>query len=176
MTAKELPTVDYLRKRLRYEPETGKLFWLDCDDMPNSWRRQFSGKEAFTCVCGGYRTGGIKYSGFRAHRVAWAIHYGEWPSNQIDHINGVRIDNRIKNLRMVTSQENMRNIKMFNTNTSGVTGVSWAKSKSKWLAMISVDGKNKHLGLFNNLEEAAAARAEASARYGFTKRHGTQAP
>ena len=173
MTTKELPAVDYLRKRLRYEPETGKLFWLDCDDMPNSWRLRFAGKEAFTSVCGGYRTGSIKYLGFRAHRVAWAIHYGEWPSNQIDHINGVRIDNRIENLRVVTSQENMRNIKMFNTNTSGVTGVSWVKAREKWMAMISVEGRNKNLGYFQSIDDAKAARAEASTRYGFTKRHGT---
>ena len=173
MTAKELPAVDYLRKRLRYEPETGKLFWLDCAEMPSHWRTQFAGKEAFTSVCGGYRTGGIKYSGFRAHRVAWAIHYGEWPSNQIDHINGIRTDNRIENLRVVTPQENSRNIKMFNTNTSGVTGVSWVKARGKWMAMISVKGRNKNLGYFQSIDEATAVRAEASARYGFTKRHGT---
>lgn len=173
MTAKELPTVDYLRKRLRYDPETGKLFWLDCDDMSNNWRLRFAGKEAFTCVCGGYQTGSIKYSGFRAHRVAWAIHYGEWPSNQIDHINGVRIDNRIENLRTVTSQENMRNIKMFSTNTSGVTGVSWVKARGKWMAMISVEGRNKNLGYFQSIDDAKAARAAAASRYGFSDRHGT---
>lgn len=173
MTSKKLPTVDYLRKRLRYEPETGRLFWLDCESMPNSWRAQFSGTEAFTSVCLGYHTGGIDYAMFRAHRVAWAIYYGEWPSSQIDHINGVRTDNRIENLRVVTQQENMRNLKMSKTNTSGVTGVSWVGSKGKWQATISVGNRNKYLGLFTSIDDAKSAREAASAYYGFSSRHGT---
>ena len=174
MTTKELPTVDYLRKRLRYEPETGKLFWLDYAEMPSHWRTRFAGKEAFITVNGhGYRTGNIDRAKFRAHRVAWAIHYGQWPSRQIDHKNGVRADNRIENLRVVTPQENMRNSKMRCDNASGVSGVSWVKARGKWLARIKIDGRPKHLGLFDSIEDAAAARAEASARYGFSSRHGT---
>jgi hypothetical protein len=67
----------------------------------------------------------------------------------------------------------MRNTALLRNNTSGVCGVSWVKARGKWFAHIKIDGRLKNLGLFNNLEEAAAARAEASARHGFTKRHGT---
>ena len=67
----------------------------------------------------------------------------------------------------------MRNIKMFNTNTSGVTGVSWVKARGKWMAMISVEGRNKNLGYFQSIDDAKAAREAASVRYGFSSRHGT---
>lgn len=174
MTGKNLPSIDYLHKRLRYEPETGKLFWQDCEEMPKRWRTRWAGKEAFTSDNGkGYRQGSIGGMYFEAHRVIWPIHYGEWPSDQIDHINGVRNDNRISNLRVVTAKENRRNASMRSDNTSGVCGVYWHKAGGKWHARIMVDGRSKHLGLFTTFDAAAAARAEASRRYGFTDRHGT---
>jgi hypothetical protein len=174
MTDKNLPSVEYLRKRLRYEPETGKLFWLDCEDMPNCWRAKWSGKAAFTAVgFWGYRIGAINNVSFLAHRISYALHHGNWPSDQIDHINGVRDDNRIANLRVVSPQENLRNASMRSDNTSGVCGVYWHKQTEKWQARIKVDGRFKHLGLFTSIEAAAAARAEASVKYGYTDRHGT---
>lgn len=172
---KSLPSIDYLRKRLRYEPETGKLFWLDYEGMPPMWRSRWAGKEAFTCKDKGYYVGGVDAGGLLAHRVAWAIYHGEWPSNQIDHINGVTIDNRIVNLRVVTTTENARNAHMKSNNTSGITGVVWDKTKRKWKAQIMVNGRCVNLGRFNTLEEAAAARKEAATKYGFTERHGTKA-
>ena len=174
MTDKDLPSIEYLHKRLRYEPETGKLFWRDCDEMSKSWRTRWAGNEAFTCAnsCG-YRQGRIDGVSFTAHRVMWAIHYGEWPSDQIDHINGVRTDNSISNLRVVTNQENGRNKSMRSDNTSGVCGVCWHKGVGKWQARIMIDGRSKHLGFFITFDAAVAARAEASRRCGFTDRHGT---
>ena len=174
MTAKELPAVDYLRKRLRCDPAAGKLFWLDCAEMSYRWRTRYAGKEAFTTVSGnGYLYGSVNSVKMRAHRVIWALCHGEQPSDQIDHINGIRTDNRIENLRVVSRQENMRNTALLRNNTSGVCGVSWNKARGKWLAHIKIDGRLKNIGLFDRLEDAAVARAEASARYGFTKRHGT---
>lgn len=173
MTKHTLPTIDYLRKRLRYEPETGKLFWLACDDMPKKWNTRYAGKEAFIFESkNGYRTGSINSKGLLAHRVAYALHHGEWPSDHIDHINGVPSDNRICNLRAATVTENMRNQKMRNDNTSGICGVNLYKSKNSWRASISINGRSKHLGYFDTIDEAAAARAEASIEYGFTDRHG----
>lgn len=171
---KSLPSVDYLRKRLRYEPETGKLFWLDYEGMPKRWRTRYSGKEAFTSNADGYRQGKIDGVRFLAHRVVWAIHHGEWPNDQIDHINGVKDNNRVSNLRVVSNTENHRNKTMRSDNTSGTTGVYWRKSCRKWTASIMVDSRHKYLGYFDTIEEAAAARKEASAKYGFTERHGTR--
>jgi len=172
---KPLPSVDYLRKRLRYEPETGKLFWLDYEGMPNNWRARWAGKEAFTATADGYRQGKIGRVWFLAHRVAYAIHHEEWPNGPIDHINGVRNDNRINNIRIVSQRENNRNAAMQINNTSGVNGVHWNKASGKWQASIMADNRRKHLGLFDTLEEAAAARKEAAAKYGYTERHGTKA-
>jgi hypothetical protein len=172
---KSLPSVDYLRKRLRYEPETGKLFWLDYEGMPNNWRARFVGKEALTSYSNGYLLGGIGGVLFLAHRVAYAIHHGKWPDDQIDHINGVRDDNRINNLRVVNQQENLRNSNMKRNNTSGITGVVFSKPRGKWLARIGVGYRRIHIGYFDTLEEAAAARKEAATKHGFTERHGTKA-
>lgn len=175
MTEKTLPTPEYLRKRLRYEPETGKLFWLDCDEMPNSWRARWVGKEAFTSDDGhGYRCGTIIGLPFKAHRVVWAIHFNFWPVDQIDHINGARSDNRINNLRAASNQENCCNKSMQKNNSSGITGVSMHNLTQKWSAYIKVNGKQIHLGLFKTIAEAATARSDALARHGFAKRHGAE--
>ena len=171
---KSLLSTDYLRQRLRYEPETGKLFWLDYEGMPNSWRAKWVGKEAFTAQCNGYRRGAIDGVMFYAHRVAYAIHHGEFPDDQLDHINGVKDDNRISNLRAVSNQENMKNMSMRRNNTSGVNGVFWHKPTGKWTAQVRVDRRCKHLGLFDTIEEAVAARKQADTKYGFTERHGTK--
>jgi hypothetical protein len=174
MTAKDLPTVDYLRKRLRYEPDTGKLFWRDCESMPKGWKNRWTGKEAFTAEdCDGYRIGAVNYRTLRAHRVAWAMHFGGWPAGFLDHINGITNNNVIANLRMVTNQENQKNIFMKSHNTSGFTGVYWHKPTQKWQARINVNSRGKSLGLFDTIEEAMAARVAANTIYGYTDRHGT---
>lgn len=172
---KSLPSIGYLRQRLRYEPETGKLFWLDHEGMSKQWHTKWAGKESFTADSYGYRVGNIDNRLFLAHRVAWALHYGEWPIDQIDHINGVKDDNRINNLRAVTNQENQKNSSMAVNNKSGVTGVYWSKISRWWVAQIKVDGKQLYLGKFDTIEEAAAVRKEAATKYGFTERHGTKA-
>lgn len=173
MTEHTLPTIDYLRKRLRYEPETGKLFWFACDDMPQKWKTRYSHKEAFVTSNGnGYLTGVINYKRFYAHRVAWVLHHGEWPIDDIDHINGVQSDNRICNLRAATKTENMHNRSMQSNNTSGACGVYWDKIAKKWVARIKINGRNKNLGRFDSIDEATTARAKANIEYGFTDRHG----
>lgn len=173
MTDKNLPTAEYLHKRLRYEPETGKLFWLDYDEMPNHWRTRWSGREAFTSKNGhGYRQGAINGMNLLAHRVIWALLSGSWPSDDIDHINGNREDNSLKNLRAVSRQENGKNQKLFRTNRSGAVGVCWDKSRSKWMAHITVGQKNKTIGRFDTMEAAIAARSEVSRQHNFSERHG----
>ncbi len=90
----------------------------------------------------------------------------------IDHINGDRGDNRISNLRVVTSTENNRNKAINKNNTSGVTGVTWSKSRRKWIAQIHIGKIGKALGGFDRVEDAIAARKNAETRYGFHENHG----
>lgn len=107
-----------------------------------------------------------------SHRLIWLYVHGEFPEDQIDHINGERSDNRIENLRAVTDRENSRNKSKYTNNTSGTTGVSWEKQEGKWHAIIRVDGRQKHLGFFDDIDEAIAARKAAEVVWGFHENHG----
>lgn len=145
-----------------YNPETGKLFWrrrpeesFATRQASSTWNTRFAGKEAFTSVDGkGYRHGTLCGKSLLAHRVILAMANGRWPE-QVDHINGDRSDNRIKNIREATHQENSRNRRMLKSNTSGIKGVCWSKAAQKWQANIKVNGKQFFLGVFDSLEDAA---------------------
>lgn len=148
-----------LKSLLRYDPETGYVY------------RTATGARVYEEPHGGYtriEVGGRRY---RTHRVVWALFYGEWPSI-IDHINHVRTDNRITNLRNTTAEVNQRNMKKSTRNQSGVTGVSWDKKSNKWYAKICVGYVQKHLGLFDRVEDAIAARKVAEQEAGFHPNHG----
>lgn len=181
--------VDILRQILKYEPETGKLFWLErpaelfadtgsggATGAASRWNGRNAGKEALVQKArGGYLSGTIFWRPRFAHQVAWALHYGEWPMNPIDHINGDRADNRIANLRCVSYTDNARNQRIPKNNTSGVMGVRFYTPLGRWLATIGVGGRKIHLGYFDNKESAIAARKEAETRYGFHPNHGRRA-
>lgn len=177
--------IDLLRRVLRYEPETGKLTWRHrtpemFSDGKYSRERRCStfnalhaDCEAFTSDDGnGYLQGTLFFVGYRAHRVVWALHYGYWPIEQIDHINGIRSDNRLINLRSVSSPENNRNQKLLSTNSSGTTGVSFDKRSGKWEAYIGVNGKRRLLGYFAAIAEAKTARKNAEVQFGYHANHG----
>jgi len=183
MAKKPLLSPEELRQLLRYDPETGKLYWLERGpewfpeyDRERCWRRwntRWSGREAFTSRNGcGYFTGSLLDQPHRAHRVAWAIYHGAWPQGEIDHINGDRSDNRIENLRDVPKLVNSMNAARPAHNTSGSVGVHWYKKNNKWSAAITVEQRQIHLGYFANKDDAIAARRSAEERYGFHANHG----
>lgn len=169
-----LPTPEQLRELLRYDPDTGKLFWLErhremfkSKQSHGAWNTKYSGKEAFTAIGNhGYHTGAVNDNMYTAHRVIWAIVQGEWPMDQIDHINGIRTDNRIENLRAATSLQNNRNLRMSKANSSGYKGVSWHAKTKKWVASIKIDdGERLHLGLHITPEAAHAAYRDAALKH-----------
>lgn len=183
MAEAKLPEIAVLRKLLRYEADTGKLFWLarDEDDFDGpvgfgglwkarNWNAQYAGKEAFATVSDGYLKGEIFRRPYRAHRIAWAIYYGHPPSGIIDHINGQRGDNRIANLRLVSPMGNAQNARLAVNNSSGFTGVSFVPSINKWGAYITFAGKRTTLGYFSELDDAVAARKAAERGSGFLTR------
>lgn len=94
-----------LRQLVEYDPETGSLIWKQRDGNARL-NSKLAGKPAFAQLSDGYLTGRIKGKNYKAHRIAWAVAYGEWPQGQIDHINGDRSDNRLPNLRVVSNSEN----------------------------------------------------------------------
>ncbi len=109
-----------------------------------------------------------------AHRIAWVLYYGEWPDDQIDHINGNGLDNSKENLRSVNNQENQRNSKISSNNTSGFNGVSWSTRDRVWKSQIKVNYDVIHLGTFIDFTEAVWSRMKANTKYGFHERHGTR--
>ena len=94
---------------------------------------------------------------FLAHRLAWLYVYGQMPSKHLDHINGIRHDNRIANLRECSSTENSWNSGLKKANKSGFKGVSWHRGAGKWQAHINIGGKGAYLGIFETAELASAA-------------------
>jgi len=103
----------------------------------------------------GYRTIFIQGSAYKAHRLAWLLHTGKWPRHQLDHINRIRDDNRIENLREATKSQNQVNSEMYRNNKSGYRNVHPAFGK--WVALVKRNGKQHHLGMFAAPEEASRA-------------------
>ena len=186
MASKALTCPTVLRQLLRYDPETGSLFYrtapewlfragpkLSASKRCSKWNKRNAGKRAFNIAHPvGYRCGNLIGKRIYAHRIAWAVFHGEWPAYEVDHINGDRADNRICNLRSVTRAVNTRNRFMTSQNTSGYCGVAWRKDIGKWRASIGVNGKTKHIGVYDNLADALSARREAEIEHGFSERHG----
>ena len=179
-------SVETLRQLLAYDSETGFLYWRfrpvemfqdsglqSQQHNANCWNGRNAGKRAFNAINKGYGYSGIFKKKFAAHRVAWALHHGAWPEEEIDHINGNRLDNRIENLRSVTKKENALNKRIRPSNTSGVTGVHYFTRKGKWTAYINIGGRRINTGYFVNKSDAVAARKAAEKELGFHPNHGS---
>lgn len=170
MTNKQLPSPDLLRKLLRYDPETGKLFWLKrprnffaSDKSCAWWNKMFGEKEALCFVDSfGYKVGTIRPFRVKAHRVIWAMQTGAWPQDEIDHTNQDKLDNRWSNLRSATSSENSINRPVKNNTSSKYVGVSWSKVCKKWHAYIGKERKKYNLGFFECEIEAAKTYDKAA--------------
>lgn len=143
-----------LRKSFDYDIDSGIL------------TRTRTNKVVKTLDAYGYIQVGYLGKVYKAHRLIWAICYAKFPYGYIDHINGMRSDNRLCNLRDVSKQENSHNQKKPNKrNTSGYLGVCRNKKLNKWQSEISVNGRSIYLGLFNTPEEAHQAYLEAKKIY-----------
>lgn len=177
---------EILRKLLRYEPDSGKLFWRErsvdwFDDVPHrsaagicvTWNKRYAEKEAFTSAGPwGHKFGSVLGVHLAAHRVVWALHFGSWPAEWIDHINGDPGDNRLCNLRTVTPEANARNARRSRRNKSGVTGVRWNAQQSKWHVQIGSGRRNQHVGFFDSFNDAVIARTQAEWQLNYHPNHG----
>ena len=184
MAKAKILTPDELRKRVEYDPTTGNLFWVErpvsdfattptrtAEVAARIWTGPHAGKIAFTGIGNGYRSSAILGVYYSAHRVAWALAKGKWPSGAIDHINGDKLDNRLCNLRDTTHAKNMQNRRVAAPPKSGVVGVYLHRDRG-WKAQIGHNGKTIYLGVFATKEAAIAARQAAEIAYDFGPNHG----
>jgi len=144
------------KSSLDYNSETGLFYW-----NVSVARCVKVGDIAGCKTHEGYIQIRLNGASIRAHRLAWAMHYGYQPL-EIDHINCDKSDNRISNLRECTNSENNANKQIQKNNTSGIKGVCWNKNSAKWQASIKKNRNKIYLGSFINIEDAAKAYDEAS--------------
>lgn len=143
-------TTDRVKSVLNYDRETGRFYWKISN------KGTIAGSEAGSTNVHGYRTITIDGKAQYAHRLAIVFETSEWPKHQVDHINGVRDDNRIENLRDVTPSRNAHNTsKLGNKNKTGFRGV--ARFGGKYIPQIMVDGVIEAIGdkMFDTAKEAA---------------------
>ena len=149
-----------LHSLFHYDPLTG-VFTNKVDRNPRAPKGAIAGY--INTI--GYTVIQVNGRKLHAHRLAWLYMTGEWPTDEIDHINRIRSDNRFANLRPATHLQNCHNTTDRVNNTSGHRGVTWNKARNKWQAQIAFMGKHLYLGLFDSVDEAAAVRKEAVARF-----------
>jgi hypothetical protein len=157
MDKKEL-TPERLKNVLSYEPETGSFIWKE-----RLGKRGIPGKVAGTVDFSGYVVVTIDKKRHKAHRLAFLYMTGSWPPIAVDHINGVKTDNRFCNLRLASWGENQHNRGLQRNNKSGFMGVA-KQSNGKWRAGIRARGKSLNLGTFDHPLDAHLAYLAAKSR------------
>ena len=161
MPIKPLPPVEDLRNNFAYDCETGLI------RRKKKKKQPVKNSQGYIC----FRFLGQYLAG---HRIAWALHYGKLPppEREIDHINGIRDDNRITNLRLVSMSDNMKNKTQYKNNRHGYPGILFDTSNRRikqWRAQIQVDGKQMKLGSYMCKTAAIFARKRAELEHGFTE-------
>lgn len=157
-----------------------------CHETGQFWWRVRRGPRAAGAVAGGdHFVGKIRYREIRiegvlnyGHRLAWVYIHGDvlMPGDEIDHVDGDGTNNKMENLRLVSSSGNKQNMSKRSDNTSGVVGVHWHRGGAKWAASICLKGTPKHLGLFDVFQDAVDARKKAEETLGFHPNHGRVRP
>lgn len=148
-------TAEELRSLLFYDAETGEFAWKQAR------RGVMVGAKAGTACAHGYVEVMINQNRHYAHRLAWLYVTGHWPQEEIDHINRVKSDNRLVNLRSVTRIQNSENRPKNSNNTSGFKGVYLHKPSGRWRAEIQRNHKRRAIGYFETPEDASAAYEKA---------------
>jgi len=153
------------------DPLTGTVSWkarpAACYRV-ETWNKRFAGQVAGRRNAKGYvqivvTINGVRYY-IQAHRLIWAMTFGEWVATEfdVDHRNLIRDDNRIENLRVCLPSENSKNRGLYKNNTSGFKGVSWVERYQKWGVQIQIDSHSRFKGYFDDPMEAAAAYDKAA--------------
>lgn len=156
-------TQERLQQVVYYDPETGIMY---------RYLKSIEDRPIGSDHGEGYLRARVDGKRYLIHRLAFLYMTGRWPNNQIDHIDGNRLNNKWANLREASNQNNSKNQRIPSSNTSNTIGVYWHGREKKWRAQIVVNGHLKYLGSFQDLEEAVKSRKEAEEKYSFHKNHG----
>lgn len=173
-------TQNQLKKLIDYCETTGEFTWKErppelfkTKRALSTWNARYAGKRAGSVnKVSGYVEITVMDVFFYGHRLAWIYVYGEAPDCDIDHINHIRHDNRLCNLRMATDEQNQQNQKLSKSSSSGHTGVNWSSRKNSWIVQACHSGKRIYGGQFKNIADAVEKRAEINASLGFHENHG----
>lgn len=170
---RKYPSASRLRKLLDYSPETGVFVWkkrsarefqpsgrFSAEGICAQWNGQFEGKIAGSVMSNGYVHISIDNHPYKAHRLAIIYCHGECDAETIDHINGIKTDNRLSNLRIASFGENHSNKSAQKNNKLGIKGVRLYKGK--YVAQINKDGRRYYLGSFDTVDEAIKAHRKAA--------------
>ncbi len=159
-TSQAVPTdIEEIRKVLAYDPLTGEFRRV------KRCRGVRLGRTAGHCRKGDYLRLQVLNKFYLGHRLAWAVFYGTWPDGQIDHRDGDKQNNRIKNLRDVSRSANQQNMRKASTrSTTGYLGVSKGRREGTWYSAIRAQGVSQYLGMFDSPEKAHAAYVAAKRR------------
>ena len=156
-----------IKEIVSYDKDTGVFVWKN---PPSNRVKRGSVCNRVNSI--GYIVISINRKTYLAHRLAWFFVYGNYKCGEIDHINRVKNDNRLCNLRLVSSSENSRNLPITKRNNSGTVGVSWYKNRNKWRATIMNNNRQIHLGYFDDKEEAIRIRKSYEKEYNYHENHG----
>lgn len=170
MANEDLLDVMVLRQLLEVDVATGRLWWkprgehmFSCAGQCRRWNRAYAGKLALNTIAkDGYKQGKIFNRIYYASRVVWALHTGNWPNDEIDHVDGNKANNSISNLRAASRFQNAQNRGLRKKGHSRFKGVTWNKRAKKWQAVIGAYGKKKYLGAFSLEEDAHRAYIKAA--------------
>ena len=149
-------THERLKQVLHYDPSSGRWTRMFC------YQSRMVGEEAGSIHPKGYRYLKVDGVSYKSNRLAFFYMTGEWPSDQIDHENLGRADDKWENLREATQSQNKANCNAYKTNKSGFKGVYFSTHKRRWVASIQVNKKRINLGAFDSPESASEAYALAA--------------
>jgi hypothetical protein len=152
--------IDYANEFLEYNKETGLFLWKKKPRMVNRPSKCNPGMEAGSLHRSGYKTMTIKGRHVQLHRLAWILCNGHIATEMIDHINGIRHDNRLCNLRLATRSQNLHNSNAKKCSTTKIKNVQWESYSKKWRVRVRVNGTRHHVGRFEDINEAVKAASD----------------
>ena len=163
-------TQGYLKSVFEYSEHTGILLWKK-EKLKGS-RKSFIAGYIDSSVSSGYRKICFNGSTYGAHRIIWIMVYGSAPQGEIDHVDGDRSNNAIKNLRDVSKSSNQKNAKLRSNNSTGIMGVHKLKIGGSYQVTIAKSGKRSYIGTYRDFFEACCVRKSLELKHGYHANHG----